>query len=162
MFRRIVVCLDGQSFGERAGEVAIETAARFGSGLTFVTVLPKVVGDAEAPENEDESVPTTSDGRSLQEVLEEAQGRAQEHGVPTTERVFLRGSPAEAILQYLADETPDLVVVGTRGLSRGSRLLLGSVSSRLVTDAPCPVLVVRNVVAKKRTSTPAPGGSAAA
>ena len=37
----------------------------------------------------------------------------------------------------------DLIVVGTRGLGGAKRLVLGSVSTRLVHDAPCSVLVVR-------------------
>jgi nucleotide-binding universal stress UspA family protein len=57
----------------------------------------------------------------------------------------LPGSVFEALLAHLEQAPPDLVVVGTRGRSRGSRILLGSVSSRLVTEAPCPVLVVRTI-----------------
>lgn len=103
------------------------------------------------PEEQEELLPKTDDGKTIQMLLEEAQNHARDLGVPFSERIFLQGAyPADEILKYLASDPPDLVVVGTRNLSRGSRLLLGSVSTRVVTEAPCPVFVVRNVSARKK------------
>ena len=53
------------------------------------------------------------------------------------------GRPADAILKATRKHTPDLVVVGTRGLGPFRSALLGSVSTELVDHASCPVLVVR-------------------
>jgi nucleotide-binding universal stress UspA family protein len=130
--------------------VAIEMAARFGCALTLLTVLPWVAKDAE-PELE-RLIPLSREGHSIHRLLEDAKAEASSKGIPSTEIVYLRGNVVEAIMQHLEQGPPDLVVVGTRGLSRGSRLLLGSVSSRLVADAPCPVLVVRTVRPAKKKS----------
>jgi len=54
-----------------------------------------------------------------------------------------RGHPAGRLLAVVRRESPDLVVVGTRGLSRSRKLLLGSVSDAVLRHAPCAVLVVR-------------------
>jgi nucleotide-binding universal stress UspA family protein len=118
-------------------------AVRFGCALTLLTVLPWTERDAQ-PDLE-RLVPMDAEGRPIHRILEDAQADATLKGVPSTEIVYLRGNVVESILHRLEEAPPDLVVVGTRGLSRGSRLLLGSVSSRLVTEAPCPVLVVRTV-----------------
>jgi nucleotide-binding universal stress UspA family protein len=53
------------------------------------------------------------------------------------------GDPAPGILSAAAAEEADLIVVGTHGRDLAGRLLLGSVSDRLVHEAPVSVLVVR-------------------
>ncbi len=150
MVGKILGCVDPSAAGQRACAAAIEMAVRFGQGLVLATVLSGT--DKGTHPDLDRLVPIESDGRSIQGVLEDAQAEALRKGVPSVEIVYLRGDPLDAILAYLEQAPPELVVVGTRGRSRGSRLLLGSVSSRLVSEAPCPVLVVRTV----RKGTPKP------
>ena len=150
MFAQILACVDGSNSGERAGQVAIEMATQFRCPLTLVTVLPAPTKDSQ-PDLE-RLIPKGPGGRTLQQMLEETQAAALEKGVPSAEIVYLWGNVAEAILKHLEKSPAELVVVGSRGLSRGSRLLLGSVSSRLVTEAPCPVLVVRAVRRKASKS----------
>jgi nucleotide-binding universal stress UspA family protein len=53
----------------------------------------------------------------------------------------LDGSPAHALAEA-CEEGVDLLVVGSRGYGPLTRVLLGSVSTRLINQAPCPVLVV--------------------
>jgi len=156
MFARILACVDASPSGQRAGTVATEMAARFRCGLTLLTVLPWKDRDAE-PELE-RLVPMDREGRPIHRLMEDAEAAAIHQGVAPTEIVYLRGRVVEAILEHLERRPPDLVVVGTRGLSRGSRLLLGSVSSRLVEEAPCPVLVVRTVRAP-RPGRPGPAAT---
>ncbi|MFL6472392.1 MAG: universal stress protein, partial [Nitrososphaeraceae archaeon] len=48
-----------------------------------------------------------------------------------------------AIVHYAEQENIDLIVIGTIGRSGFTKLLLGSIASKVVTYAPCPVLVVR-------------------
>jgi nucleotide-binding universal stress UspA family protein len=55
----------------------------------------------------------------------------------------LHGRPADAILELIDRQRPDLVVVGTRGNSEFTQALLGSVSAELVDRSPVPVLVAR-------------------
>jgi nucleotide-binding universal stress UspA family protein len=58
------------------------------------------------------------------------------------EPVRLDGDPAMELPRECA-EGVDLLVVGSRGYGPVARVLLGSVSRKIVQDAPCPVLVVR-------------------
>jgi nucleotide-binding universal stress UspA family protein len=67
--------------------------------------------------------------------------------------VVSRGIKAEAYIRvgYPFDEivamadhlNVDLIVIGSRGLSGMTRLLVGSTAQRVVEHAPCPVLVVK-------------------
>jgi nucleotide-binding universal stress UspA family protein len=143
MFNQVLACVDASPDGQRACRAAIEVATRFGCALTLLTVLPGTEKDAQ-PDLE-RLTPMSPEGKPVHRILEDAQAEALKKGVPRADLVYLRGNVAESILRHLEESPPDLVVVGTRGLSRGSRFLLGSVSSRLVSDAPCPVLVVRAV-----------------
>jgi nucleotide-binding universal stress UspA family protein len=60
---------------------------------------------------------------------------------PTTEVIV--GHPADTIVRTAAARGADLVVVGTRGRSGITRMLMGSVADRVVHLAWCPVLTVR-------------------
>lgn len=57
-----------------------------------------------------------------------------------------RGSPASEILKFAEDWHPDLIVVGSLGRSAVGRLVLGSVSQKVVTEARCSVRVARGKV----------------
>ncbi len=63
------------------------------------------------------------------------------HTGPVTKRMEV-GKPAEMILSVAEEEKADLIVLGSRGLGPVKELLLGSVSHRVVSHAPCPTLVV--------------------
>ncbi len=53
------------------------------------------------------------------------------------------GSAADALLEEARKENVDLIVVGTRGLNALQRTVMGSVSTKVMHDAPCDVLVTR-------------------
>ncbi len=55
----------------------------------------------------------------------------------------LCGSPAREILATADDFNPDLIVVGSQGRSALSRILLGSISQKILTEADCSVRVAR-------------------
>jgi len=74
----------------------------------------------------------------LLEVVE----RARAWGVESTYLLWT-GEPGKSIVAAADAERADLIVVGTRGLARAGRWLLGSVSDHVVHHAGCPVLVVR-------------------
>ena len=69
-------------------------------------------------------------------------------------------NPANAILEYAADQAIDLIVMGTHGRSMVAHLLLGSVTETVVRSAACPVLTVRDT-AGRVTATKATRGRSA-
>jgi nucleotide-binding universal stress UspA family protein len=61
----------------------------------------------------------------------------------TAEPVYQLGRPAKVIMTVASKQHADLIVMGTKGLSAIARVLLGSVSTRVVQHSTCSVLVVR-------------------
>ena len=66
------------------------------------------------------------------------------------------GSPVEAIVDYADEQQIDLIVIATHGRTGLSHVLLGSVAERIVREAPCPVLTIRD----SHRVAPAGGGGA--
>ena len=70
------------------------------------------------------------------------------------EKRVIKGTPAWELIDAANEWKADLVVVGSEGRSALGRLLLGSVSKRVVTDSRCSVRVARRVVRKKENKPP--------
>jgi nucleotide-binding universal stress UspA family protein len=64
-------------------------------------------------------------------------------GGPRPEFVIQVGFPADAILEFAAEQAVDLIVMGTQGRRGADRWMLGSVTERVMRKAKCPVLAVR-------------------
>ena len=63
-------------------------------------------------------------------------------GIPCEPRILV-GDPPEEIIRLARAEQANLIITGRRGLSTVRRVMFGSVSSKILSDAPCPVLVGR-------------------
>jgi len=76
------------------------------------------------------------------ELLEPYRELFRQGGVRFTEKI-IQGKAGDAIVGLAEDEDCDIIVIGSRGLSNLERILLGSVTTRVVQMASCPVLVIR-------------------
>jgi nucleotide-binding universal stress UspA family protein len=149
-FRRIAVATDGSESASEAVRIAADLARRYAADLLVIAVapLPPILTAPNAP-----MIPMTvpeSQVPRYRELVDAAVGVARAAGVAAVSGVCDEGLAVEGILAQVRAQASDLLVVGSRGLSAAQRILLGSVSTALVTHAPCPVLVVRP------TTTPAP------
>lgn len=73
--------------------------------------------------------------------LENLRAIVEEGGVRAT-AVHTEGAVVERILATAAEHSADLIVVGSHGHGSLYNLLVGSIASGVLKDAPCPVLVV--------------------
>ena len=132
---KIVVGYDGSDGAKRALDRAIALAG--GDGRLTVVAAAEIHARAGITEG---ARLDPSEIERRREDLEEAKGILAERGVDA-EMLEAQGDPGDVILNSAKDA--DLVVVGSRGLNPFQRLLLGSVSSKVVHRAECDVLVVR-------------------
>jgi nucleotide-binding universal stress UspA family protein len=79
-----------------------------------------------------------SAGRQMEKLVLDARQRKVR-----ARALVVFGDPYEAITKAAADEGVDLVIMGTHGRKGVARFFLGSVASRVISTAPCPVLTVR-------------------
>ena len=135
-FERVLVPLDGSPWAEEAVEHAISLAHDAELVLLHVvTPVFYVAPDAE---------PYPTDDLNAEEAyLTEVAGRLRGRGLVTEARVVTHPQPAQAILECAADVRADLIAMETHGRTGVSRLLLGSVSDKVLRASPVPVLMHR-------------------
>jgi nucleotide-binding universal stress UspA family protein len=136
--KRILVGVDGSEYSLDAVKAAAKLAAeRSIKAVTLLNVIPTIVSDVGTS-----LVPALSEDLEAWEIFEKPKAILREAGLEA--RLLLReGDPAYEIIKAAETEGYDLIVVGHRGLSPIQAFLLGSVSNRVVSHAPCSVLVVR-------------------
>jgi nucleotide-binding universal stress UspA family protein len=139
-YRRILVAIDGSPTSGRAVAEAARLAKADKGWLTILYVANTGAQDASAKFWENVKRAFLEEGQG---VLKEAEAAAREMGVPVKTRLE-EGYPSERIVEVAKAEETDLIVVGSRGRSKLAKMLLGSVASRVVATAHCPVLVVRD------------------
>ena len=144
--KTIVCAFDGSKDSSKAVEVASELAEKFKARLVIVHVYSSPmmayggIGGLPAPSINDIEDAAKEGGNA---VLERGVRMAKDNGVRARGELLEAPSTVQALVEFSANEKADLVVVGTRGMTGFKKLLLGSVSSGLISHAHCPVLVVR-------------------
>jgi nucleotide-binding universal stress UspA family protein len=147
--KRILVGVDGSPASLKAVELAADLAAKYNAQLTLLTVVsrsPPAVDPAFGEYARIEHIqepPTEFAHAAAEQVLDRAREVAGAKGATPIEAEPAFGDPTRELIAEAEDRNADLVVVGSRGHGRLSGLLLGSVAQKLVSHAPCPVLVVR-------------------
>ncbi|MFC4406022.1 universal stress protein [Haloarchaeobius iranensis] len=144
MYDRILLPTDGDSSTTDATRHAIELAAATGATLTVLYVVDEDVygaypGDEYVHDHEGAESGLEEAGR---EALDAVAEEADDAGV-TVETVMEYGHPHEEILDTVAENGADLVVMGTKSRSGEYRQLLGSVTDRVVRLCDVPVTVVK-------------------
>lgn len=136
MFERILLSVDGSQHARRAGAITADLAEVVGASVTVVHVLQTSTAWAF---DFDPAI-TWSDSEVVDDVVRDLKDR----GVDATGEVRMpRKSVGREIVDLAEAIDASLIVMGTRGLSDGEALLLGSVSHKVAHLAHCPVLVVR-------------------
>lgn len=139
MFERILLAVDGSEHALRAAKVAGDLARCMKSELRVVVVynpIPPYLGEPNLQ-------------NAINARLNEAQAILQKAVVAVGDvpqeihTELIEGDSAEAIIEVANTRKSDVIVMGSRGLGRLAGLLLGSTSQKVVSHAPCPVLIVR-------------------
>jgi nucleotide-binding universal stress UspA family protein len=146
---RILVGVDGSSAALKAVDLAADLANKYNAELILLTVVPHFSPEVDPALEEYARVehiqePATELALAVANtVLDGARRAAQGRGASRIAAEPSVGDPAHEIITAAGDRGADLIVVGSRGHGRLAGLLLGSVAQKVVSLAPCPVVVVR-------------------
>lgn len=140
MFDKLLLAVDGSEHALRAARMAADLARTVKSTELRIVVayesIPPYLGEPNMQYAIDAHM------KEAKSVLDKAINEVGEiPGEVHTE--VLEGSPADAIIDVANTRGSDVIVMGSRGLGRLAGLLLGSTSQKVVSHAPCPVLIVR-------------------
>ena len=146
MIKKLLVALDGSKAADNALNFALELAEITSAELELLTVAPPVflhshsihVLKSEAIADCAKELETSFRG-VLSKAQKEVQKKKPEIKVSTR---FEKGEPDEKIVKRAERGKFDMIIMGSRGLG-GRVSSLGSVSSRVVDKARCPVVIVK-------------------
>jgi len=142
--RSILLPLDGTSLAEAAIPVAQQFAQNTGATLSLIHIIKpdhSGYGQQHDPASTREHSPT----QQTTSYLERIQLQLQLAGVPSHYQIA-SGDPAEAIIRAICTENSDLVVMSTHGRSGVERIIHGSVTSQIIGNTTCPLLLIRGTV----------------
>ncbi len=142
-YKMVLVGYDGSKNAGRALSKAIEIAKESGGELRVAVVAETMTYAGYAATGviyrqfSDETVQYARD------LADYALDTAKTAGVAGAYASAEEGQPADMILTLASEYKADLIVVGRRGMSGLKRFLIGSVSSAVINNAKCDVLVVK-------------------
>jgi nucleotide-binding universal stress UspA family protein len=156
LFKKILVALDGSESSQRASQAALELAEKLKTELIVLhaispptsyyhsTIASPTGISLPAPSQHEIDAYYAYARKVALNIVGETESKAKKLGVHVKMEIpEAVSSVVETIINHVANENVDLIVVGTRGLGGFKKMLLGSVSSGIVSHANCPVLVVR-------------------
>lgn len=132
--RNILIATDGSKYSDAAASEAIGIAKRCGSSLIVLSVA---FSDKEItlPEDDEEIILAKDTVKKITEL-------AEKEGIKT-EGIVVQGREYEGIIGTAKQKHADLIVVGSHGRTGIERLLMGSVTERVIGHTESAVLVVK-------------------
>ncbi|MBS1114878.1 MAG: UspA protein [Nitrospirae bacterium] len=137
MYRNIILAYDGSKFSNKALQEAISLAKSSGGSLLVLSVVDITDEfESEAPGLTDKMT------KKLLKLAQKALAKAVAAKVKAKVEVHV-GDAYEMIVDIAKKKKADVIVMGSHGRTGLTRLLMGSVTSRVIGHAPCSVLIVK-------------------
>lgn len=147
MFRHLLVPTDGSDLAQAAADRAVAFAKAVGAKITFFYAQPDfplpVYGEGALID------PTTPEqfrkaaAEEAAAILSAAKKKASEAGVDADADTVVSDAPPQAIIDAAERHGCDLIFIASHGRSGLARLILGSVTHKVLSHSKLPVLVYR-------------------
>jgi nucleotide-binding universal stress UspA family protein len=141
-FNHILIPLDGSETAEQAIPSALELGSLFGARYTLLRVVSPLTWQVSPHAGDPFPVPASPLSReAVAASLEAVAARLRQPGVEVAAHLVAAPSAGPAIIDFAAEHGVDAIVIGTHGAARVRRMLLGSVTDKVVRGSSMPVLV---------------------
>lgn len=135
--KRILLPVDFSGTSRKALAYAVSFAKQFNADVLLLHVIEPALTTPQM-----ETIPARAFGREHREDCAEELMAWQREFQPVAAAVVREGTPYREIVAFARENGIDLIILGTQGLT-GLAHIFGSTAERVVRQAPCPVLVVR-------------------
>ncbi|RXA21256.1 universal stress protein [Methanosarcina sp. MSH10X1] len=140
--RQILIATDGSETANEAADFAMEMIGCSGAKVYAVYVIDTTPYRSVSLDKIWSKETLDEFERAGHEATSYIEKIAKDAGVEAESRI-LRGHPAEKIVTFAEDNNIDMIIVGSLGKGGYEKVVLGSVSEKVVRHAKVPVLVVR-------------------
>jgi nucleotide-binding universal stress UspA family protein len=139
VFNRILVALDSSEQSNYVIDCVLQIKLQPTTSVILCHVIELSETNLEQPADLPFVDPELGQFRHIEKALQGHQAN-----LPCESSLeIVMGDPTEEIIRLSNIYQADLIVLGSRGLTGVNRILKGSVSSQVVSEATCPVLVVK-------------------
>lgn len=155
---KLLVPVDGSLASYNAAKKSAEIAEKYSAVVMLLTVVDDdtitshtrnerlwrqmdgsvIAGKTRTLDSDDYIAEMREDSLKLLDSLTEE----LDFGSAKVEKAVLIGEPYHMILETAKGIGADLIIMGNRGFSKIKRFFVGSVTQRVISEAPCPVLVI--------------------
>ena len=139
MLKTILVALDGSEIAEKVIKTLGDLMLSSNTKVILCHVFPTPNSEIELPADR----PHPDSPKFSYFQIEKQMQSYQEKLPVNSELELVSGDPANEIIRLANIHKADLVVIGSRGLTGMTRIVLGSVSTQVMEEAHCSVLVVK-------------------
>jgi nucleotide-binding universal stress UspA family protein len=141
---KVIIAVDGSAALEPTLAFARNLLAGKPTSVTLLHVIAQHMVYSKGGAATEEVYDMPREREACTQLLKTSAQQLQSAGVgPTITEHLVTGDPADQILTAAENLDADLIILGSRGLNAVQRFLLGSVSTKVTTHAPCAALVVR-------------------
>jgi nucleotide-binding universal stress UspA family protein len=149
VFSKILVPVDGSKYSDLAVDIAIMIAKKFQSKITLLHVSSLITSlsldiytETQLLTQDDITKLINSTREAGFHILAQGQERVEAEQIPV-KTLFKEGHAIQEIIRVAREGRFDLLVLGVKGKSKIKELQLGSVTEKVVRNAPCTVMIVK-------------------
>jgi nucleotide-binding universal stress UspA family protein len=138
--KKILIAHDGSKTSKKALKMAVELAVKFDAVLYVLSVIPELYLTELAEMDRERIIDalTTETHKNMERVKTSLRSKSVD-----SRTLIRQGDPSETIMEAARKMRVNIIITGSHGRHGTSKFLLGSVSSKVVEHAHCPVLVVK-------------------
>jgi nucleotide-binding universal stress UspA family protein len=142
-FKNILVPYDGSTYANRAFNKAIEIAKQHNSNLKVVACLDIAnLGGWYIDKRINKNIMKKAKNLT-KELFSKLDDIAKKRSMHVDFKIIESNNTVKSLISFVKSKNIDLIIMGSSGRGKFDKVLLGSVSNRVLQKAKCPVLIIK-------------------